>query len=838
MFWPGKLLTEQKSAGRDLKAANVQAFDYLHNMPDSDLPQYIVVSDFGNFQLINLETREQVNFKLNQLPKMVKSFGFLIDVESQNLQEEDPVNRKAAEAMANLHNQLEENNYKGHELELLLVRLVFCLFADDAGIFERGIFEQYLERRTNVDGSDLGSKLGKIFEVLNTPPDNRQTNLDEDLTVLPYVNGGLFAEFTRVPDFTSSMRDELVRASGLDWSLVSPAIFGSMFQGVMDEEARRNLGAHYTSERNILKVIKPLFLDELYVELEKAQGSKKKLSEFHHKLSTLKFLDPACGGGNFLVITYRELRKLEHKVLGAIHGRQSLLTDVTDSIKVNVDQMYGIEIEEFPALIAETALWLTDHQMNLAASQQFGHHYARLPLTKRANIVNKNALQIDWNDIIPRSELTYILGNPPFIGQTWQSKEQKEDMARIFAGVKAVGVLDFVSAWYVVATNYIKGTDIKAAFVSTNSITQGEQVNVLWPPLLKKGLAINFAHRTFRWSNEGKSIARVFCVIIGFSLQKTRGQKVIYEYETVGSDPIAHDAANINPYLVDAPNIIVGVRTKPICDVPKMRWGNKPTDGGNFILTAEEKDYVSEHEPEYSKFVRKYISGKDFINNLERYCLWLEDASPAELRSSPFIMSRVEKVHDFRLESKAESTREYAKYSTRFRQVAQPKNRYLAIPEVSSQRRQYIPMAFFDSDVICSNKVQFVENATNYEFGILTSRMHMAWMKSVTGRLKDDFSYSNSLVYNNFPWPEKVRDEQKATIEHLAQTILDVRAEFTDSTLADLYDPRTMPSALVKAHESLDRAVDDLYGAIYPNDISRVEMLLKRYQKLDKRLAV
>lgn len=834
MFWPGKLLAEQKSAGRDLSAANIQAFDYLHNMPDADLPQFIIVSDFANFQLINLETREQVNFSLEQLPKMVKSFGFIIGVESHNLQEEDPVNRKAAEAMARLHNQLEDNNFSGHELELLLVRLVFCLFADDAGIFERGIFEQYLKQRTNIDGSDVGSKLGKIFEVLNTPQDKRQLNLDQDLAALPYVNGGLFAELTRMPDFTSEMRKELVGATNLNWSLVSPAIFGSMFQGVMDVNARRNLGAHYTSERNILKLIKPLFLDELYIEFESIRHNKKKLIEFHDKLANLTFLDPACGCGNFLVITYRELRKLEHKVLGALHGRQSLLTDVTDSIKVNVDQMYGIEIEEFPALIAETALWLTDHQMNLAASQQFGHHFVRLPLTKRANISNVNALTTDWKEVVNPQKLNYILGNPPFIGQTYQSKQQKSEMANIFRGVSAVGVLDFVSAWYKLAVNFIKGTDIEVAFVSTNSITQGEQVAILWPPLVEAGLNINFAHRTFRWSNEGKSIAKVFCVIIGFSLTKKSRVKKLYTYETVTADPVEHEVKNINTYLVDAPTVVIGVRTKPICNVQKMRWGNKPTDGGSFILSPEQKGLMLKSEPESSKFIRKYVSGKDFINNLERYCLWLEEAEPSELRKLPSVMSRVEMVRDFRLQSKAESTRKYADYPTKFRQVAQPKNSYLAIPEVSSQRRKYIPMAYFSPEVICSNTVQFIENATLYDFGVLTSQMHMAWMRSVAGRLKNDYRYSNSIVYNNFPWPTDLNKAQQIKIEELAQKVLDVRNQYPESSLADLYDPRTMPELLVKAHESLDKAVDEAYGGRFSNDIERVEMLLKKYTKLLK----
>lgn len=487
MFWPGKLLAEQKSAGRDLSKANTQAFDYLHNMPDHDLPQAIVVSDFATFQFINLDTREKVEFKLEDLPKNLKLFAFLLGEQSRHLAEENPVNRKAAEAMARLHNELRDNNYTGHDLELLLVRLVFCMFADDAGIFEQHSLEDYIYNRTAIDGSDLGPRLVKLFEVLNTPPEKRQTTLDKDLANFVYVNGGLFAESIRIPDFTHKMRDELLAAMKLDWSKVSPAIFGSMFQGVMDEKERRNLGAHYTSEKNILRVIKPLFLDDLYEEFARVRTSKKKLAEFHDKLASLKFLDPACGCGNFLVITYRELRRLEHKVLEGIYGKQTLLTDVTDSIKVNVDQMYGIEIEEFPSLIAQTALWLTDHQMNVEASRQFGHHFARLPLVNSATIANKNALTFDWAELVEPSQLNYILGNPPFNGSRTMSREQKADLLSVVGGIKEAGFLDFVAGWYFKATDImLKNLKIKSALVSTNSITQGEQASILWKPLFEK----------------------------------------------------------------------------------------------------------------------------------------------------------------------------------------------------------------------------------------------------------------------------------------------------------------------------------------------------------------
>lgn len=656
MFWPGMLLAEQKSGGRDLSAANTQAFDYLHGLVDEDLPQYIIVSDFANFELVNLETRERTSFTIEQLPKKVRLFGFLIGRESQNPQEEDPVNRKAAETMARLHNQLRDSNYTGHDLELLLVRLMFCLFADDAAIFERGSFEQYLRQRTNPDGSDLGSKLVEIFQTLASDRPYRQSIIDQDLDTFPYVNGGLFEAPIRTPAFTSDMRQELISACDLDWSQVSPAIFGSMFQGVMDDKTRRNLGAHYTSERNIMKVIKPLFLDNLYEEFEKIKRSKKKLTEFHDKLATLKFLDPACGCGNFLVVTYRELRKLEHRVLEAIHGRQSLLTDVTDNIKVNVDQMYGIEIEEFPALIAETALWLTDHQMNLAASQQFGHHFVRLPLAKKANITHGNALQVDWNSVIAPQELSYILGNPPFNGSKLMDEQMRQQLVAQFGGVKGAGVLDFVSAWYARAAAYMTGNPaLEAALVSTNSITQGEQVGILWKYMLDQGIHINFAHQTFKWSNEGKGVAAVYCVIVGFSYTN-RKDKRLYTYNDIKGEPEESHPQNINPYLVDAPDVVVVSRQKPISpDAPEIGIGNKPVDGGNYLFTDAEKQEFLAKEPRAEKFFHKWLGSDEFINGTCRWVLWLGEADPSELRSMPLVKKRIERVRDFRLASRSEN---------------------------------------------------------------------------------------------------------------------------------------------------------------------------------------
>ncbi|OYW85429.1 SAM-dependent methyltransferase, partial [Candidatus Saccharibacteria bacterium 32-49-10] len=547
-------------------------------------------------------------------------------------------NRKAAENMAALHNQLRDDNYTGHDLEVLLVRLVFCMFADDAGIFDQHALRDYLVQRTSVDGSDLGPRLMQIFQALNTPAHQRQSSLDEAIASLPYVNGGLFIEPIRTPYFTADMRRQLLQTMDLDWSQVSPAIFGSMFQGVMDAKERRNLGAHYTSEKNILRVIKPLFLDELYEEFARAikSGPRKKFAELRNlqdKIANLKFLDPACGAGNFLVITYRELRKLEHKIVAHLAKD----TDTVDwlssagegagTLRVNVDQMYGIEIEEFPSLIAQAALWLTDHQMNMEYSRESGRMFKRLPLTHSATIVNDNALTVNWEDIVAPSELDYILGNPPFIGSNIMTATMRDELELNFNNTKNTGLLDFVSAWYAKSTNIMKqNAKIRTALVSTNSITQGEQVGVLWKYLFEQGVIINFAHRTFKWTNDAKGIAAVYCVVIGFSLSETRIKR-IFDYPNVKSDPIEVQASNINPYLMDAPSLFVERRSRPLCNVPILTKGNQPTDGGHLILSDEEKAELIASEPLAEKYVKKLIGAREFIQNTSRWCLWLVDCS-------------------------------------------------------------------------------------------------------------------------------------------------------------------------------------------------------------------
>ena len=595
LFWKGVLIVEHKSRGKSLDSAYSQALDYFPGLSNRDLPKYVIVSDFARIRLCDLEEKEEHEFDLKDLHKNVRLFGFIAGYQTHKIQEQDPVNIKAAEQMGKLHDQMKDVGYSGHRLELYLVRLLFCLFAEDTGIFERQQFKDYIEERTNEDGSDLGHHLSTLFQVLNTSPEKRLKNLDEQLAAFNYINGKLFEEMLPTAGFDSAMRQALLDCCALDWSRISPAIFGSLFQSIMDKQARRNLGAHYTSEENILKLIKPLFLDGLREEFEKVKHNKNRLLEFHKKLRMLNFLDPACGCGNFLVIAYRELRLLELEVLRASKIYQSELS-IHRLINLNVDQFFGIEIEEFPAQIAQVALWLMDHQMNLLVSEEFGLYFARIPLETSAKIVCGNALTIDWEEVVPARHLSYIMGNPPFVGAKFMKDEQRKEVALVFGNMKNAGLLDYVSTWYVKASRMIKGTKICCAFVSTNSITQGEQVGVLWSWMLAEGMKIFFAHRTFQWNNEARGKAAVHCVIIGFGLHDV-AEKWLFDYDTPKSEPHAVKASNINPYLTDAPDVIALKRRSSLVAMPVMRCGNKPSDGGNLLLTPEEKNRLLHDEP-------------------------------------------------------------------------------------------------------------------------------------------------------------------------------------------------------------------------------------------------
>ncbi|MGL4595814.1 MAG: class I SAM-dependent DNA methyltransferase, partial [Thermoguttaceae bacterium] len=775
LLWSGKLLAEHKSYGKSLDKAASQAFEYMHNLASEnrsdEIPRYIIVSDFANIVLYDLEPDEgdpeKIEFVLHDLHKHIDAFGFISGYKIHKPKPEDPANTIASELMGAVHDSLFANGYSGHDLERFLVRILFCLFAEDTGIFSPDAFTAYIENETKTDGSDLGSKIVQFFEILDTPSENRQKNLDESLSAMQYVNGGLFAEMLRIPACNKNIRNSILAATKFDWSRISPAIFGSLFQCVMDPEARRTCGAHYTEEDYILKVLRPLFLEDLRNEFKKLASSKSKsshalLQQFHEKLALLTFFDPACGCGNFLVLAYRELRRLEMDVFEKLHKSGQKFLDTAFVSQVDVDQFYGIEIVEFPVRIAETAMWLMDHQMNIEASERFGNYYVRLPLQKSAKIVHGNALQLDWNDVLPKQKCSFVIGNPPFVGKHYRNPEQREDMEIVFGCFRNTGDLDYVSCWYFKAAEYIQETQIQVGFVSTNSITQGEQVGILWPLLYAKGVKINFAYQSFVWTSEAKGKAHVHCVIIGFGLVESQSKYLFTEVDpsrvsfrtamALKNDPekvrelyakiSAQKVSNISPYLIADSEVIVHKRLAPICDVPLIRCGNKPSDGGHFIFSDSEKREFLKQEPGAGQYFRRYTGSQEYINGKMRWCLWLETISPKELRSLPFVMERVKKVQKFREASSAKPTRESSETPTRFFYQSQPKTDYILIPETSSERRKYIPMGLMSKKVIASNAAWILPSQSLYLLGVLTSAMHMTWMRAVGGRLESRYRYS------------------------------------------------------------------------------------------------
>ncbi|MFZ2224955.1 MAG: DNA methyltransferase [Candidatus Deferrimicrobium sp.] len=842
LLWKGVLLVEQKSRGKDLDRAYAQATDYFPGLKERDLPRYVLVSDFARFRLYDLETAQTSEFPLRDLHKNIRRFGFIAGYQPHEIRPQDPANIVAAERMGRLYDRLRESGYRGHPLQVYLVRLLFCLFAEDTGIFEKQQFREFIERKTAEDGSDLGDRLATLFHVLNAADGGRLTTLDEDVAAFPYVNGRLFEEPLPPAAFDSAMRQALLDCCGLDWSRISPAIFGSLFQSVMDPAARRNLGAHYTKEENILKLIRPLFLDALRAEFERVRRNRRQLEEFHKKLASLRFLDPACGCGNFLVITYRELRLLELDILRELYKeRESGFLDISRIVWLDVDRFHGIEIEEFPAQIAQVALWMTDHQMNLRISEEFGSYYHRLPLRTSPNIVygpeKGNALRIDWSAVVDPKDLSFILGNPPFVGKKEQTPSQKADVMRTFLSVKGAGVLDYVACWYRKAADYMAGNPaVRAAFVSTNSITQGEQVGILWKDLASRGVQIHFAHRTFQWSSEARGKAAVHCVIIGFALHDVP-EKRLFDYETPKSDPHEIRAGRINPYLVDAPSVLLEDRERPLsANAPIISKGSEATDFGHLILSREERSSLISVSPEAEPWIYPFVGGEELINETKRYCLWLVGVPPEKLRRSALMMKRIDAVRQARLASKKARTREWAALPTLFTENRQPASRYLAIPKVSSERRAYIPMRHLDPSWIASGSLLTIQEATLFHFGVLSSTMHMSWMRAVCGRMKSDYQYSAGIVYNNFPWPEPT-ETQRSAIEAAAHEVLDTRAKFPGSTLADLYDPVATPPELAKAHADLDRAVDKAYGrTVFASEMERVAFLFERYEALTRPL--
>jgi len=837
LFWKGTLLVEHKSRGRDLDKAYGQALDYFPGIREQDLPKYVLVSDFSQFRLYDLDAGDEFDFDLADLPQNIHLFGFISGYTTRVYHDEDPVNIQVAETMGALHDELLKSGYSGHALEVFLVRLVYCLFADDTGIFPKDHFHYFIENRTNPNGSDTGGLLAGIFQMLNTAPERRQSAADAEILQFPYINGGLFEESLHIPFFNAKMRAALLDCCSFDWGRVSPAIFGSLFQSVMDKDQRRRQGAHYTSEKNILKVARPLFLDDLRAEFNASQTDARKLRGLHDKLAALKFFDPACGCGNFLIITYRELRRLELDILRQLRklsGQEAHQMTLGEQLsRLDVDALYGLEIDEFPARIAEVALWLTDHQMNMELSQEFGQTFIRLPLKKSANIQNGNALQVDWESFVPKANLT-ILGNPPFVGKNMRTPAQNADMEAVCAPLGNYGVLDYVSAWYIKAAQFIRGTNIRVAFVSTNSITQGEQVGALWGWLLAQGIKIHFAHRTFRWSNDARGRAAVFCVVIGFGMSDVL-QKRLFDYANPDAEAQEILARNINPYLVIADDIIIDSRNKPLCDVPEMLFGSKPTDNGNLILNDVQKAELLHKEPVAEKFIHPLISAHEFLHGENRWCLWLKDASPAELRKMPEVMKRVEAVRQFRLKSTKAATVKLASMPYLFAEIRQPVNNYILIPIHSSENRLYVPITFFGAENIVHNSSTAIPNATPYHFGVISSLMHMAWMRAVCGRIKSDYRYSNNIVYNNFPWPGEATPAQKARVESAAQSVLAARQGYPDSSLADLYDPAAMPKPLVDAHRALDKAVDLCYRPQpFATELERLEYLFGLYRQLNE----
>lgn len=857
LFWPKVLLVEQKSAGRDLLKAGTQAGEYFDALKETDRPRFQLLCDFQTFQLLDRDTREETAFSLTDLPKHVEKFGFIMGMEKRSFKDQDPVNIEASELVGRLHDALEANGYKGHQLEVFLTRLVFCLFADDTGIFEpRDMFLDFLETRTGQDGSDTGPLIAQLFEVLDTPEDQRQTHLDEDLARFPYVNGELFKDPIRIPSFNSDMRERLIEAGRFNWSGISPAIFGSLFQSVMDKKERRKAGAHYTTEKNILKVIGPLFLDNLHAEFEALKARKQNrvhlLRTFHNKLAELTFLDPACGCGNFLIITYRELRLLEIEVLREIYKDElarmkggATELPLQSLLKLDVDKFYGIEFSEFPARIAETAMWMMDHIMNTQASLEFGAAFLRIPLRKSPNITHADALETDWATIAPKT-LNYIIGNPPFIGAKYQSTEQREQVRKVAALGKSGGTLDYVCAWFIKAAAFGAPT----AFVSTNSITQGEQVAQLWPILFDKHhFEIAFAHQTFAWGSEARGKAAVHVVVLGLEPRdRARANRQLFSYPDKKGDPIETRHRALSPYLIDAstlanPHLVVREESRPINGLPKLIIGSKPIDGGHFIFSGEERDAFLAKEPQAEPFLRPYIGAREFLNGGDRHILCASLIPPQDYRAMPLTKAIVGQVREYRLgnipakgkdpdtiKKPGKSSLALAETPTAFHVTVTPTAPFLVMPEVSSERREYAPIGFLEPPTIPSNLVRIMAKATPTQFALLTSAMHMAWLRTVGGRLKSDYRYTIGLVYNTFPMPS-ASDLKK--LESHAQAILDARAKYPEASLADLYDPDIMPADLRRAHQANDKAVDRLYRkAVFKSERERVEHLFQLYEKM------
>lgn len=854
-----KVLIEQKSAHVKLNSNAVQsdgelltpfgqAFRYNTYLPYNEKVRWIIVSNFKEILIydMNKPNKEPEQILLKNLAKEYYRLQFLADEGNEHIQKEMEVSLKAGNLVGKLYDALIKQ-YKNpnskeslHSLNVLCVRLVFCLYAEDAGIFgKHGLFHDYLKQ---FKPNDVRKALIELFKILDTKEKDRDPYDDTMLSEFPYVNGGLFKyENIEIPNFNEETLDILLNkaSAGFDWSQISPTIFGALFESTLNPETRRSGGMHFTSIENIHKVIDPLFLDELreeYSEIKQTKSIKtrnQKFDDFQDKLKDITFFDPACGSGNFLTETYLSLRRLENELLAEKQQNGQISFD-TEIIKVSIGQFYGIEINDFAVTVAKTSLWIAESQMMKETEEIVNANLDFLPLKSYANIVEGNALRMDWESVVPKEKLDYIMGNPPFVGYSLQSKEQKADILSVYVDekgkpYKTAGKIDYVAGWYFKAAELISNQKIKCAFVSTNSITQGEQVAGIWKPLMDRfRIHIDFAHRTFRWDSESTQKAHVHCVIVGFSVAENTADKHLYD------NGIEKAVKNINAYLVEAPDVFIESRSKSICDVPPMIYGNKPTDGGHLFLTVEEREIAISKDPHIERYIKQIYGATEYINNKKRYCLWLVGANPNELRKSSFIMNRVEQVRKFRTESTKEATQRSAEAPTLFQEIRHPSTEYVIIPRHSSENRKYIPFGFVTPEIIVNDAVQIIPEATLYHFGILMSNVHMAWTRTVCGRIKSDYRYSKDIVYNNFPWCEPT-PEQKAKIEQTAQAILDARAKYPDCSLADLYDELTMPPELRKAHQSNDRAVMEAYG--FAKDMTESEIvaeLFKMYEKLVK----
>ena len=851
-----RVMIEQKGVHRDLRKGIPQADGslltpfqqakrYIVDLPLSEHPRWVITCNFKEFLIYDMENPkgEPESILLEELPKEYYRLEFLVKEKSELLRHEEKVSMQAGELVGKLYDailkQYKNPEDKGslHSLNILCVRLVFCLYAEDSDLFGEHLkFHNYLK---DLAPKDVRRALIELFRVLDTKVEDRDPYLDEELASFPYVNGGLFAdENIEIPNFTQEIMDVLLHKASedFDWSQISPTIFGAVFESTLNPQTRRSGGMHYTSIENIHKVIDPLFLDELRKELDEIKEIKipkicrERAEAFRNKLSNLVFFDPACGSGNFLTETYIALRHLENKALKLIMGNQIAWDLLDNVIKVSIGQFYGIEINDFAVTVAKTALWIAESQMMKATEEILNTSLAFLPLKSYANITEGNALTLDWETVVPKDKLSYIMGNPPFVGARLMDKEQKDDLLAVFgAKWKNAGNLDYVSCWYKKAADLMKGTDIRTALVSTNSVSQGESVAILWKPLFEDGVHIDFAHRTFRWDSEASIKAHVHCVIIGFSTAFNSKPKVVY------SDERPQFVSKINAYLVDADDVFVESRNKPLCNSPVFGIGNKPIDGGYYLFTEQEMEEFIKKEPMSAKWFRPWLGADEFINRYYRYCLWLGECPPNELRKMPECMKRVEAVRNARLSSKSAGTIKIADKPTRFHVENFPKSEYIVIPEISSEKRKYIPIGFMPPDVMSSNRVKISENATLYHFGILTSNVHMAWVRAVCGRLETRYCYSVNVVYNNFPWPTPT-DAQKSQIEKTAQAILDARTLYPDCSLADLYDEVAMPPELRKAHQANDKAVMQAYGfwGKLNTESACVAELMKMYQNLIK----